>query len=153
MPVRCPVVLLLRTVGGSRLYGTASPDSDWDWYEVHDRVRPRQRKDAQGQDIIKMPLGTWLRLCEKGTHQALDALWAPAHMAEVDELTSLRRSFRIDPWRVADQLERTALSMHTSKTKHTMRLLLCAERVRQRGWYDPTEWGRLVGLDSQISTL
>ena len=29
--------------------------------------------------------------------------------------------------------------------KHSARLLHCAMRVRERGWYDPSEFGRLRG--------
>lgn len=138
-------MLLLRTLGGSRLYGTAGPDSDWDWYEVHDHIRPRQSKVGD-QDRIRMSLSKWLLLCEKGTHQALDALWCPPALAEVDLLGSFRWGLCIDPWRVADQLERTAYSMKYSKPKHMYRLQHYANRVREQGWYDPTEWGRINGL-------
>lgn len=138
-------MLLLRALGGSRLYGTATPDSDFDWYEVHDHVRPRQSMNGN-QDRIRMPLSKWLLLCEKGTHQALDALWCPPRLCEVDLITAFRFNVRIDPWRVADQLERTATSMRYSKPKHMYRLLHYASRVREQGWYDPTEWGRLHEL-------
>lgn len=142
-------MLLLRTLAGSRLYGTARPESDWDWYEVHDHVRARQNKTAEGLDTIKMPLSQWLRLCEKGTHQALDAMWCPPELTEVDRLgLSYRFSFRVDPWRVADQLRRTARALKTSRNsekrdKHATMLQHCANRVEQFGLYDPSEWGRL----------
>lgn len=134
--------MLLRTLAGSRLYGTAGPDSDWDWYEVHDHIRPRQTKRGD-QDVIRMPLSKWIMLCEKGTHQALDALWCPPRLAEVDRLTPWRWQVRVDPWRVADQLERTAYGM--GGDKHLNRLMFCAQRVRERGWYDPSEYGRTHG--------
>lgn len=133
--------LLLRTLAGSRLYGTAGPDSDWDFYEVYDDIRPRQTPSFHA-DTIQMPLSKWIMLCEKGTHQALDALWCPPEHAEVDLLTPWRWAVRVDPWRVADQLERTAYSI--GGEKHLDRLLHCARRVRERGCYDPTEYGRLV---------
>jgi len=132
--------LLLRTLAGSRLYGTAGPDSDWDWYEVYDHIQPVQRK-RDGLDVIKMPLSKWIMLCEKGTHQALDALWCPPELATTDEIAAWRFSVRVDPWRVADQLERTAYSI--GGEKHLDRLLHCARRVREQGWYDPTEYGRI----------
>ena len=137
---------LLRTLAGSRLYGTATPDSDWDYYEVYDRIRTSQRK-RDDLDVIKMPLAKWLDLCAKGTHQALDALWCPPEYAEVDEIPWLRWSVRVDPWRVADQLERTARALERSRQsekrdKHALRLRHCAARVREQGWYDPTEYGR-----------
>lgn len=133
-------MLLLRALAGSRLYGTARPGSDWDWYEVHDDIAPRQRKVGD-LGVIQMPLSKWIMLCEKGTHQALDAMWCPPHLCEGDRLTPWRMSFRVDPWRVADQLERTAYSM--GNEKHTLRLAHCAARVREQGQYDPSEFGRL----------
>ena len=132
--------MLLRAVAGSRLYGTHRPDSDFDYYEVHDRIRARQTI-VGSQDVTRMPLSQWLLLCEKGTHQALDAMWAPPDYCEVDRLTSFRTGYRVDPYRVARQLERTAFAM-SPDNKHFHRLLFCSMQVRERGWYDPTEWGR-----------
>lgn len=144
-------MLLLRTFAGSRLYGTHRPDSDTDWYEVHDHIKPNQRKLADGTDTIRMPLSQWLRLCEKGTHQALDAMWCPPELTEVDLLgVAFRFSYRVDPWRVHDQLIRTAVALETSQNsekrdKHALRLRHLASRVLEYGRYDPTEWGRLKG--------
>lgn len=139
-------MILLRALAGSRLYGTASALSDWDWYEVHDECRPHQGKNGD-QDVIKMPLSKWLRLCEKGTHQALDAMWCPNGLTTVDKLLDFRLSWRPDTYRVADQLERTAYGI--GNEKHKPRLLHCAESVREYGWYDPTEFGRRSTDDPQ----
>ena len=98
-----------------------------------------------------MPLSQWLRLCEKGTHQALDAMWCPPELTEVDRLgVAFRFSYRVDPWRVYDQLIRTAVALETSRNsekryKHALRLRHLADTVLERGWYDPTEWGRMKG--------
>lgn len=136
-------MILLRALAGSRLYGTSGPDSDTDWYEVHDRIRTRQRKSG-GQDVLKINLSHWLRLAEKGTHQALDAMWCPPELTEVDLIREFRLGFRPDPWKTWAQLEKTAraLEYDGKKEKHADRLRFCAERVITRGWYDPSEWGR-----------
>ena len=135
-------MLLLRSVAGSRLYGTFTENSDFDFFEVHDHIKPNQRKLADGTDTIKMPLSQWLRLCEKGTHQALDAMWCPPELTEVDRLgVAFRFSYRVDPWRVHDQLIQTAVA----RDKHALRLRHLADTVLERGWYDPTEWGRMRG--------
>lgn len=138
-------MLLLRAVAGSRLYGTNRPDSDWDWYEVHDQIRTRQTIQ-DSQDTIRIGLSHWIRLCEKGTHQALDAMWCPPRLTEVDKITAFRLSFRPDPYRVYDQLMRTAHAMRgiPDKVKHTHRLEFYADQVLKRGWFDPSEWGRRV---------
>ena len=142
-------MLLLRALAGSRLYGTSRPDSDWDWYEVHDHIRPRQ-KIVDDQDVTRMDLSTWMRYAEKGTHQALDAMWCPPELTEVDVIRDLRLNFRPDPWRAADQLHRTARSMMHSKTKHVDRLMWCAEQVLRHGYYNPAAWkNHLDMIDSQ----
>ena len=137
------MTLLLRALAGSRLYGTASAHSDYDWYEVHDSIRANQRKVGD-TDTIKMPLSQWLRLAESGTHQALDAMWCPPQYTEVDLLTAFRLSWRPDPWRVSNQLERMAFGsfFDRGETKHLYRLLYCAQQVRYYGWYDPSDYGR-----------
>lgn len=142
------MTLLLRAVAGSRLYGTYREDSDWDWYEVYDHIRAKQTIRA-GQDVTRMPLSQWILLAEKGTHQALDAMWAPPEYTEVDLLQDFRLHFRPDPWRAADQLGRTARAFTNvdRSLKHIDRLLWCEHRVRQFGYYDPTEWGRRVQND------
>ena len=139
-------MLLLRALAGSRLYGTARPDSDWDWYEVHDHHRARQKKSGD-LDVIRMGLSQWLLLAEKGTHQALDAMWCPPEITEIDLIRSFRLSFRPDPWRASNQLIRTADALENERTsdkrdKHALRLRHCAEQIRRQGWYDPSEWGR-----------
>lgn len=134
-------MLLLRALGGSHLYGVSRPDSDWDWYEVHDHIIKGQTK-VDGQDVIQMSLSAWIRNFSKGTHQALDALWCPPELCEVDLIQAYRYSVRIDPFLVADTLERSARNVPDEK--HRERLFLCGRRVREQGWYDPTEWGRIV---------
>ena len=135
-------MLLLRALAGSRLSGTARPDSDFDFYEVHDHIRNKQ-SIRDGVDTIQMSVSDWLLYAEKGTHQALDAMWCPPELTEVDLIRDFRLSFRPDPWRASDQLRRTAKSMEDAKPKHSNRLYHCAQRVLDQGYYDPTEWGRL----------
>lgn len=132
--------MLLRAVAGSRLYGTHRPDSDFDFYEVHDRIRNKQTI-RDGVDTIRVNLSDWIRYAEKGTHQALDAMWCPPEYTEVDVLREFRLSFRPDPFRASNQLYATAKAMDDTKPKHSNRLYWCAQRVLDFGWYDPTEWG------------
>lgn len=126
-------MLLLRTLAGSRLYGTNQPYSDFDYYEVYDDIKPSQTiKD--GVDITRMPFEKWLYLCHKGSHQALDAMWCPPEFAEVDELWYFRSRYR-NPLAAA-QLEATAHSMGEG-SKHFERLLACARECRRYGYYNP----------------
>jgi len=88
--------VLFKTRHGSHLYGLNNADSDEDFYTVVDRPRGRRYKWAKqtiidGEDSMKVDLPTWLRWCEKGVPQALEAMFAPEPL--VDNLWPLRASF------------------------------------------------------------
>lgn len=89
--------VLFKTRHGSHLYGLNHADSDEDFYTVVNRPRGRRYKWAKqsihdGEDSLRVNLPTWLRLCEKGVPQALEAMFAPEPL--VDNLGPLRAGFR-----------------------------------------------------------
>lgn len=89
--------VLFKTQHGSHLYGLNHADSDEDFYTVVDRPRGRRYKWAKqsindGIDSMRVDLPTWLRLCDKGVPQALEAMFAPNPL--VDKLPSLRAAYR-----------------------------------------------------------
>lgn len=68
--------MVLETVHGSRLYGLAGPDSDYDTYRVVDGG-PTTQHVSGNRDILQVALDDFLRFCYEGSHQALEALWSP----------------------------------------------------------------------------
>lgn len=115
------------------MYGTAGPDSDWDYFEVHSDG-PASQTIKDGVDTTRMPFEKWLYLCWKGAHQSLDAMWAPKSVTEVDHLYHFRSRY-FNPL-AARQLEATAYSMGKDN-KHYTRLLSCADECRRYGRYNP----------------
>lgn len=89
--------VLFKTRHGSHLYGLNHADSDEDFYTVLERPRGRRYKWAKqsivdGEDSLRVDLPTWLRLCEKGVPQALEAMFSTEPME--DNLPFLRASYR-----------------------------------------------------------
>src|SRR5215471_14299366 len=94
------MTIILSTLGGSRCYGTAMADSDYDYVNVRvDAVsdilnpgragtRPIHTKTATG-DLQSFPLLHYLHLALQGNPAALEVLWAP-----VEESTSLGDELR-----------------------------------------------------------
>lgn len=92
-------MILLDAIGGSHLYGLADAESDVDRYLVEagsrhgpDRYRHRQR--SAEEDRIRVSLSGFLVRCDAGSHQALDAMFAPPEMCEIDRIADLRRGYR-----------------------------------------------------------
>jgi hypothetical protein len=143
--------ILFRTIHGSHLYGLARPDSDIDYYEVVDSV-PTKRAGycrqtiSDGIDVTRIDLGTWIRQCERGTPQALEAMFSRTH--EIDHIGPLRAGFRAGGPVMATYL-RTIRSFieatDPKRTKHAVRLALNAQSIARYGRFDPRLTGQEAG--------
>lgn len=67
---------LLETIHGSHLYGLAHANSDRDTYVIIPQGRSRQNKSGQ-DDVNKVTLAQFLSGIERGTPQAVEALYSP----------------------------------------------------------------------------
>ena len=121
------MTLLLRTLTGSRLYGTNRPDSDYDWYEVHDHCKPFHSANGPSGDVTRWPLSLFMKIADKGGHNALDLMFSPVGWPEVDLLIDLRMSYVADPWRAYPRFLKTIESF---KSQGTVKGDLHAERMR-----------------------
>ena len=69
--------VLLATVHGSYLYGTAHADSDLDCYLVVDGIKNKQSVSDTGVDTARFSTTKFLELVNAGSHQAVEALYSP----------------------------------------------------------------------------
>ena len=69
--------LLMATVHGSWLYGTAHEQSDTDLYVVVDAARTTQRVDADGLDVMRINTAMYFEQLATGSHQAVEAHYSP----------------------------------------------------------------------------
>ena len=141
--------LLLRTTHGSRLYGTFTPESDYDWYEVWSGG-PRRAKQLQDGDLdtVKVPLTEFMRQCTIGVPQALEAMYSP--VAEVDVWPLWRGSWHTGQdaqWRflrtikqfsILDRYEGLKEPRKLMKRRHSaVRLSLYMEQINSTGRFNP----------------
>ncbi|CAM3280605.1 DNA polymerase beta superfamily protein [Stackebrandtia soli] len=148
-------MILFRVISGSRLYGTARPDSDRDFIEVHDRL-PGHRQIAQtivgDVDLLRLGLSRFLFLCEEGAPQALEAMFAPDEYTEIDVLRSYRHAYRANVRAAEDTFASAIRQFEASaqpKTRaHARRLADNLEQLRRTRRFDPI-WraARAAGSD------
>lgn len=137
--------VLFSTRHGSHLYGLNHAASDEDFYTVVDRPRGSRYKWAKqsivdGVDTMTVDLPTWLRLCDKGVPQALEAMFAPEPL--VDNLPALRSAYRAWGAEVRGRYHRTIESFifvdsNFKKKRHALRLSLNLRDIGRHGRFDP----------------
>lgn len=112
---------VLETVHGSHLYGLATPTSDLDTYRVVARraedysaleVRGSEHfKTVQtikdGDDVLVTNLSAFLRKCDEGVPQALEALFSPVATSLLEDF---RQSYFINTAAVANTYRRTIMN-------------------------------------------
>ena len=89
--------LLLRLRTGSHLYGLNHKDSDEDWLEIWDKCKPSQ-SFINNQDITRWNLSMFMRVADKGGHNALEVLMARHSWCDVDLLKDFRESYIASGW-------------------------------------------------------
>lgn len=155
--------VLFKTQHGSHLYGLNHADSDEDWYTVVAPVKRKRYKYSKqsivnGVDSMTVDLPTWLRLCDKGVPQALEAMFAPN--PAVDKLTALRYSYRAGG-EVRKTYARTIANFieegSFKRRRHALRLALNLRDLLGSGRFNPVvkphekEWMDLcaIALDDE----
>lgn len=135
--------LLFSTPHGSHLYGTATPTSDRDTYEVytsvpHVRAGWAHQSIAGGDDRFRIEFGTWLHQCHAGVPQALEAMFSP--VASYDAIGAFRAGFRVGSTVVPTFLRTIRHFTATGDLKrrrHALRLGLNARDILRYGRYNP----------------
>jgi hypothetical protein len=138
--------VLFKTVHGSRLYGLNHAGSDEDYYTVVSKVKTNKAKYAKqsivdGVDSMTMDIGTWLRYCEMGVPQALEAMFS--QMAIVDHIGPLRAQYHVGTGvyeRYLRTIKSFALNNEDSykKKRHALRLAYNMQEMRAIGRFNPT---------------
>lgn len=139
------MTLLLRTVHGSRLYGLAHVNSDYDMFEVYgwDKGRGRQRISGK-DDLTKTTYDRFMRYCEKGVPQYLEAVFS--RKAEVDDFPFDRLTYGIHQKNTRDTYLRTIKSFWETGSetenmklkRHAIRLIFNLRSMQETGRFDPT---------------
>lgn len=138
--------LLLRTIHGSRLYGLSHSASDYDYFEVYGWKKFRgKQKIKDGDDRTRQSYDRFMRYCEKGVPQYLEAMFSP--LADVDNFPFNRLTdYGVDYVHVRDTYMRTIKSFWISgceedsykKRRHSARLAMNLTEISRSGRFNPT---------------
>lgn len=141
------MTLMLRTLSGSRLYNTAKPGSDEDWFEVYLHKQKTSQSIVGGDDRVKMSLSTFLTRAGSGSPQCLEALWS-----EMDYIDNMpwRWNFHPNTGQVVSTYRRTVksfwLSGDAKRMLHAHRLEWNLTEFLQTGRFNPTLTDSTVDL-------
>lgn len=101
--------LLFSTPHGSRLYGLHHAESDFDRFEVYGWNKGKAKQNITGdQDVTRTSLDRFLRGCEKGVPQFLEAMYS--RQATVNEIEYITANYHPDMTMVRDTYMRTIKS-------------------------------------------
>ena len=131
---------LLYTVTGSRLYGFAGADSDYDTYAVVE-TGPNKHSVVGLDDVAIINLETFLGHLEKGVPQAIEALWSDKREIAKDweaYFNSLKPSLSgmLDTY---PRVIKKFMEKDTPKgRRHAMRLANNLADMYDRGKFNPT---------------
>lgn len=136
--------VLFKTVHGSRLYGLAHANSDWDYYAVVDKVkttkaRYAKQKIVDGIDTMTVDFGTWIDMCKDGVPQACEAMFSEEVI--IDDISDFRKSFRISTGaneRYLRTITSFTMTQDPKRKRHGLRLALNMHDFTRTGRFSPT---------------
>ena len=128
-------MLLYRGLRGSRLHGFATPQSDWDWLEVHDKIKTRSTNRG-GEDLLRCNLTDFVKWAEDGNHTALENIFVP-------NLANVRRVYTrtIRNFRGLDEPKRLR---HADRMEHDLDCMM------RTGRFDPTAYARVCNSSGRV---
>lgn len=138
--------ILFRTIHGSHLYGLAHAESDKDFYTVVSREKRGARKKyakqsiKDGIDSMTVDLSTFMHMCEEGVPQALEAMFSPTDMVEIDTIEALRRGYRVNTAKATRTYRRTIRNFAEGdfkKRRHAARLAINMSEFQETGRFNP----------------
>lgn len=145
---------LFKTVHGSRLYGLAHENSDYDYYTVvtkkptdtrygrQTRAKYAKQKISGSQDSMVVDFGTWVEQCRSGVPQALEAMFSTMVVGD-DRIADFRSGYRVGT-EVYERYLRTIKSFALAedegikKRRHALRLALNLRDMGMTGRFNPT---------------
>lgn len=133
--------ILLKTITGSRLYGLAHDDSDYDYLTVVPGKRKTVQTIVGNQDNRIMSFGTFVLEARNGAPAALEAMFS--EKAEIDYITEFRRAFRAgtnyDAYRgIMKRISKTPKWDDEKHRRLVIRLGLNLGELRMKNRFHPT---------------
>lgn len=131
-------MILLKTIHGSRLYGTDNENSDYDFYTVSlDKSKTRQTI-VNKEDELDVSLDSFLSYINKGVPQSLEALFS----AKKEISHPLMESIRPSTGSVISTYMRTikdfTFNTDLKRQRHSVRMCFNLSDFLEFGYFNPT---------------
>lgn len=162
--------LLYKCLLGSRLYGTQHSHSDYDYMEVYDSVpsgrpySPRHRVSGEVDRTI-MSLSTFMVYADRGSHQTLEAMFAPDDAVLLDTIRELRYSYRCNTATTVNLYQRTIKnflyrgggrkpypSRELKSQRAAMRMAFHLDEITETGRFNPRLNPTQISLTTKMSS-
>lgn len=131
-------MILLKTIHGSRLYGTNHPSSDYDTYTVVLDKRKTKHSIQDKDDSVVVSLGKFLHYVDSGVPQSLEALFS----AKKEISHPLMESIRPSTGSVISTYMRTIKSFtfntDLKRQRHSVRMCFNLSDFLEFGYFNPT---------------
>lgn len=135
-------MLLYTTITGSRLYQTHKNGSDYDYIEVYSENIKTNHKVTDKTDVTKISLSNFMLLAHEGSHQMLEAMFAPK--TEVDLFYDMRSRYYAHTANTVNRYRRTILKFgdHKARKKEkamrtALRMTYNLEELLETGRFNP----------------
>lgn len=130
---------LLTTLHGSRLYGLAHEDSDYDWYTVVSGSKKPEHKIEHGHDDLFIGNAEFLAMVYRGVPQACEAVFSPAAWMD-PQWGTFYKGIRVRGGEAYQRYERTIANFmygDFKQVRHAFRLALNLQELREYGRFNP----------------
>lgn len=132
--------MLYSVVNGSNLYGLATSHSDVDVYNVYAGKGKSSQRFCGDFDITTHSFDSWIKNCNKGIPQALEAMFAPTSFVLESAVEDFRHSFYAHGAEVIDTYSRTIYKLamgNQRKRGHAIRLAFQLSDIMESGRFNP----------------
>lgn len=133
-----PPGLLLSTVTGSRLYGNAHADSDYDTFNVYEGKRKMRQRVSGKDDVTNVSYEQFLRGLSKGVPQYLEALYSQQKSVNHLYWLNFQPGYH-ETWNTYTRTIKAFWLEDTYKQKlHACRLYMNLLQFLRQGRFNPT---------------
>lgn len=131
-------MILLKTIHGSRLYGTDNENSDYDFYTVSLGKSETRQTIVNKEDDLDVSLDSFLKYVNKGVPQSLEALFSAKKEISHPLMESIRPSTGSVVHTYIRTIKDFTFSTDLKRQRHSVRMCFNLSDFLEFGYFNPT---------------